>query len=251
MEPFPTWIVMITEWLGVIAVAWLLSATPRFQKRTVGFRYARRDGMVALTVSIVLVLIGWIFASSNLGKGLWELIRLPEAARALNPLFILAMLSLLIVLAALFLRGQPLKGAGWDSMNLRLGLQTGLALALLTLFLRNRVMDVLNGLSREEITYLLVVLGIALAEETVFRGYVQMRLCWWLGEKQGILATAAFNTLWRLPLLLAVGASSSFWMSLGMMLGQALLSGWLMQKTGSVLTTVLYRATSLWMNFYP
>lgn len=250
MELTPSWIVILTEWLGVIAVAWLLSATPRFRKQTVGFRYARRDGIVALTVGGVLVLIGWIFASSSPGKMLWELIRLPEPARRLNPLFILAMISLVITLAALFLRGQPLKGAGWNTTNLRLGIQTGLALALLTIFLRNRVMDVLNGLSREEIAYLLVVLGIALAEETIFRGYVQMRLCWWLGERQGVLATAALNTLWRLPLLLASGAYIVLWLNLVIMIGQAILSGWLMQKTGSVLTTILYRTTSLWMNFY-
>ncbi len=68
MELTPSWIVILTEWLGVIAVAWLLSATPRFRKQTVGFRYARRDGIVALTVGGVLVLIGWIFASSSPGK---------------------------------------------------------------------------------------------------------------------------------------------------------------------------------------
>ena len=118
---------------------------------------------------------------------------------------ILAGLSALPFIALLFFRRQPLRSAGWGSANLRIGLLVGLALALLTIFLRNRFNDIVRGLPPEQITLLLYWLGICLLEESIFRGYIQPRLAAWLGEIPGWVLVAALFALWRLPLWLSGG----------------------------------------------
>ncbi len=244
-------IAQIAEWLGVVAVAWLLTLLPRFRQTQTGFKYARRDGFAAVTLSLTAILFAALFAFSGLGKTLTALVRLPGAAAALSEPLALAVITLLPVVAALILRGQPPRSAGWGSRLLMPALQVGLALVLLTVFLRNRVMDVLSGLSTEETWYLLAALGVALAEETVFRGYIQVRLGWWLGQNQGWLLTALVYAAWKLPGLLAAGGGAAGWLpGLGLALGQGLVTGWLMRNSKHVLAPALYRAVSIWLNIF-
>lgn len=240
----------ITEWLGVIAVAWLLSLSPRFRHQPIGFKYARRDGLVAVTLALVIVFFSFLFATGKLGETLGGWFPLPGVAAELSRPLALAVLSLLAVGVALLLRGQPLRSAGWSGKSTGAALRVGLALALLTIFLRNRVMDVVNGISNEEAWYLLGAFGIAFAEETIFRGYVQLRLSWWLGETQGWLVAGLAYAAWRLPLVLSGGSLPAMLTGLGLALGQGLVCGWLMRKSGHVLAPVLYRTMSLWLNVF-
>ena len=228
-----TIVAQIAEWLGVIAVAWLLSLSPRFSRGQVGFRYARRDGMAALSIIFIAIIFSFIFYNSGLGDTLSGFFRLPGAAAELARPLALALFSLLPVIAALLLRGQPLRSAGWNGTMLRPGLQVGLALVLLTIFLRNRVMDVLGGISTDETWYLIGALGIAVAEETIFRGYIQLRL-----------------NFWRLPGLMGGSSLPVILIGLGLVLAQGLVTGFLMRKCNHLLAPVLYRAVSIWMNVF-
>ena len=236
--------------MGVIAVAWLLSLSPRFSRGQVGFRYARRDGMVALSIAFIAVLFAFLFDTTGLGDTLTAFIRFPGAAAALNRPLSLAIFSLLPVVAALLLRGQPLRSAGWNKEMLRLGVQVGLALVLLTIFLRNRVVDVLSGISTDQTWYLLAALGIAVAEETIFRGYIQLRLNFWLGENRGWIASGLIYALWRLPGLLGGASLPVILIGLGLVLVQGLVTGFLMRKSGHLIAPVLYRAVSIWLNVF-
>ena len=245
-----TIVAQIAEWLGVIAVAWLLSLSPRFSRGQVGFRYARRDGMAALSIIFIAIIFSFIFYNSGLGDTLSGFFRLPGAAAELARPLALALFSLLPVIAALLLRGQPLRSAGWNGTMLRPGLQVGLALVLLTIFLRNRVMDVLGGISTDETWYLIGALGIAVAEETIFRGYIQLRLNFWLGENRGWIATALAYAVWRLPGLMGGSSLPVILIGLGLVLAQGLVTGFLMRKCNHLLAPVLYRAVSIWMNVF-
>jgi membrane protease YdiL (CAAX protease family) len=240
-------IAQVSEWLGVIAVAWLLSLNPRFKQGQIGFLYARRDGLTAVAMSFTVIAFAFIFATTGLGQMLTGLVRLPARSADLSRPLAIAVLSLLPVLAALILRAQPPKSTGWSLKLLRPALSVGLALILLTIFLRNRVMDVVSGISPEEGYYLLGALGIALAEETIFRGYIQLRLGWWLGENRGWLATALVYAAWRLPLLLGSSSLPLTLLYLAVALAQGLVTGWLMRKCGHVLAPALYRAISIWL----
>ena len=240
----------LAEWLGVVAVAWLLSLAPKLQSAPVGFRYARRDGLIALALGAVAILFAYVFTLQGMGSFAERILKVSGAGQSLARPFVLAVITLLPFIAALLTRGQPLLSAGWSGKRMRTGLQTGLAVALLTIFLRNRVMDVLGGLSNDKIYYLLLALGIAAAEETIFRGYIQLRLSWWLGDKRGWIASALFFAAFRLPGLMMAGDLNKTLLGLAIALGEGLAAGWLMRKSNHVLAPILYRAASMWMNVF-
>jgi membrane protease YdiL (CAAX protease family) len=240
----------VAEWLGAIAVAWFLSLIPRFRVARLGFKYPRRDGIMALSLGATAILFAFIFNTPQLSDLAPQLIPVQGPAAGLAPQLFIAVVSLLPVIAALFMRGQPPRSAGWGRESLRVGLQSGLALALLTVLLRNRALDLINGISTPEVTYLLLAIGIALAEETIFRGYIQLRLGWWLGETKGWLVTGLIYAAFRFPVLLAAGDLNAALFGLLIALGQGLVAGFLMRKSGHILAPALYRAVSIWMDVF-
>jgi membrane protease YdiL (CAAX protease family) len=240
----------VAEWLGVIAVAWFLALIPRFRVEPVGFKYARRDGIMALALGATAVIFAYALTTPQLRDLALRFVPVQAAAAELANPFLIAALSLLPVLAALFMRGQPARSAGWGRAGLRAGLQIGLALALLTILLRNRALDLIHGINSVQAAYLLLALGIAFAEETIFRGYLQLRLGWWLGRTQGWLVTGLIYAAFRLPVILITSDSPALPLNLIIALGQGLVAGWLMRKSGHVLAPALYRAVSIWMNVF-
>ena len=87
-----------------------------------------------------------------------------------------------------------------------------------------------------------------MAEETVFRGYIQPRLISRLGEIPGWLLTSVVFALWQIPRLLGE-PSQTLLIGVGIGLVQGLVAGWVMQKTRHVLAPGLYRAISGWIAF--
>jgi len=233
-------ILLAAEYFGVIAVVMLLVLSPRVRgRRKVTFIYPRREALYALAGFFVIFALAVIYYERPGSSGL-------------RASLILAGLSALPFIALLFFRRQPLRSAGWGSANLRIGLLVGLALALLTIFLRNRFNDIVRGLPPEQITLLLYWLGICLLEESIFRGYIQPRLAAWLGEIPGWVLAAALFALWRLPLWLSGGQPLSAALpDLGLAFAQGILLGYIQRKTGSVLAPGLYRAISTWIRFLP
>ena len=129
------------------------------------------------------------------------------------------------------------------------GVQLGLAVGFLTLFLQNILPELFKGITMDQGYALLVWLGIALAEESLFRGYVQLRLEAWLGERWGWLAASGLSTLW---LLLFIGGQplSVLLPRLGLLLLQALVLGWMAQRSRGVLGGAIYRAMSGWLMMF-
>ncbi|MEM5776503.1 MAG: CPBP family intramembrane glutamic endopeptidase, partial [Anaerolineaceae bacterium] len=116
-----------------------------------------------------------------------------------------------------------------------------------TIFLRGKLMSIVNGVSAEEGVALALLLGISLAEETIFRGYLQLRMVSWLGQPAGWLAAAGMFILWRLPWVMV--SAADVWVSLAVLVIQSVLLGWVMQKTGHTAAPALYRAISDWLTF--
>ena len=124
-----------------------------------------------------------------------------------------------------------------------------LALALLALFLRGKIFAVINGLSTPELLYLPAMLAAAFAQETIFRGYVQLRMQSWLGEVWGWLAAAVLFAICQVPeLLFARGvALTELPMALVELLAFGLVLGWIMRKSGNILAPALYAAIHAWL----
>jgi len=243
------WLRTLSEMLGVSAIILLASRSPRIKSIVpLGFRYPFRDGPVALSLFVLL----FVFAFQVYRwPALLDLIPV-ELETLYGQTFLragLALAALLIILLALILRGQPLWSASWQKTNLRMSIYAGVAAGFLTLFLRNRFMTVLGGVSPEAGRGLLVLLVMCLAEETVFRGYIQPRLVSWWGPRWGLVGAVAAYVLWQLPGRLWVLPFAGIWPVLVIALVQGALLAWMRQKTGHVIGGILYRTLSAWLAF--
>jgi membrane protease YdiL (CAAX protease family) len=229
----------LSEWLGVIAVIWLASLSKSFQPKSLGFVYPRREGYVSLGLfALILVFAFFFYASMAKPEGpislLWQRLTVAD-------------LSVLPFLLALLVRGQPPRSAGWGRAMLGPSFRVGMALAFLTIFLRGKIYSLINGVDSSEMFALLAWVGISLAEESIFRGYLQLRLSSWLGDRWGWLASAGLFVLWQVPRLLANPAN--LLVILGLAAVQGLILGWLARKSGHVLAGVLYRTISEWAGY--
>ncbi len=241
----------LSEWLGVIAVAWMMGIAARFQKPVTGFKYARRDGLVALGLSTVLLVFAFAYQFFNPPNFPDPAPITPGPIEDLGHALILAVLGLLPVLAALFTRKQPVRSAGWNLPLITPGLLMGAAIALLTIFLRNRHYDILLGVDSSELNKLFLALGIALAEETIFRGYIQLRLVWWLGLWRGILLTSVLYTGWHLAAWVGRLPAETIAILVVLTLLQSMVLGWVARRSGGVAAGALYRAISIWASVFP
>ncbi len=210
--------------------------------------HALRDGVIALSLWALaflmeLGLVSGVLpvpASFNLANQTG-----PLAQFGFEPLAAVA--AVIIVFASMLYRRQPLKSAGWNRLTLRNGILVGVALAFLTIFLRAKFNALFSGLSAVQVNALLLAAVICLAEETMFRGYLQLRLQWWLGKAWGFLLTAVLFTLWRLPFFLAAPETLLF--NTVATLVQGLLLGWIMQSCGNVVAPAIYAIISTWCYF--
>jgi membrane protease YdiL (CAAX protease family) len=230
----------LIELATAAAVGWIARSAPSFRYRQIGFVHKQREGVIALVLWVVLLLLAAGAAAGVLPAVLSGVSGLPVP---LEKEFTAAMLSLLVTGGLLSARRQPLKSLGWGRATLRNGTLLGISLVFMVFFLGGRFMDVIQALSRN-LPGVLVVAALCLAEETIFRGYIQLRLDWWLGRRWGLLATAGLAVVWRLPFLLALPGELAFRFGLG--LAQAAVLGWLAQCSGHTLAPALYRILSTW-----
>jgi membrane protease YdiL (CAAX protease family) len=248
------WIANLSEWMGVIAVAWLLSISPRFKIPPVGFLYARRDGLVALGMYGLALASAFIYYAYNppvqgytVGPGapIFQLAAAPvtDLVQAL----VIAGISLIPVVVAMLVRRQPVRSMGWHQGILMPAALMGVGLAFITLFLRNRFWALLGGVGTPEFFVLLTALGISLAEETIFRGYLLLRLAWWLGEWPGLVLTSLMYTAWHLPAWLGHQPLESILLLCGLTFIQGMVLGWIMRKSHHILAPALYKAMSIWV----
>ncbi len=235
---------LLAEWLGVLGVVWLAGISPAFKPPPVGFKYPRREGLVALALFAVVFVFGllqwagWlrpILTSDN------------PAMQTIMARLNLAVLGLLPFIAALLSRRQPLRSAIGGRVMLGANVRLGLALMFLSLFLRGKFSAVMDGVTPDEGTMFLVSAVICLAEEFIFRGYIQLRMRSWLGEGRGWIATAGLFILYQLPFWAADG--QQVLLNLALSVAQALVLCLVAQRSKHILAPVLYRVMSEWL-FY-
>lgn len=241
------WLGYVSEWLGAIAVVMIAAVSPLLKKvRRIEFRFPRREATFALTLFALIYFFTFQYFTSDIFNFLKiAATSFPGGENAERML--LSMISLVPFALALLLRGQPLKSAGWGRENLRAGLIVGLLLVFLSIFLRGKFIALLDGITPAEGSLLFVILLLCLAEETIFRGYIQLRLMSFLGNTWGWLATAALYLMWQLPGRVVLHPLEEVWVSLVIAGVQGLLLGWIMRKTGHVTSTILFRAVAAWI----
>jgi len=235
------YILFAAEWIGAVAVGMIAGLSPKFTRIKLAFKYPRREGVVSLGVFLFAMFIALVISSiPSLALG--------SLSRDQSERLIVAAGSLVPVIVALWRRKQPVRSAGWSREKLYAALQLGMALAFFSIFLRGKFNAVITGLNSESLGLLAYCLVMALMEETAFRGFIQPRLASWWGETAGWLAASALFVLCQLPRLLAVPEQLLF--NLVLVVGQSLVAGYLMQRSGHVLAPALYRAVSIWLLFF-
>jgi membrane protease YdiL (CAAX protease family) len=240
---------LLAELIGVVAVTMLLGMSPLFKRRPLAFQFPRREVIISFSLALLVGVSLWIVYSI-----------LPVALPTVPKTFLFSTTQLLYqglvaliiftpFAAALVVRGQPWRSAGLGRQTLRPSLQLGLALAVITIFLRGKLYSILGGLSISEIYLLVAVLAIGFAEEFAFRGYIQPRLSGWMGERWGWVVTALVFTLCHIPGQLLVAKTTTpaaLGISLLDLLVFGLVQGWVMRKSGNILAPALFHAIHLW-----
>lgn len=235
---------LLPEWLGAVAVLMLATLSPRFKRPPLVFKYARRDGMLALSGFAIIMVLAFIFSQVNIGA-----ITAPfsQNLRGLANRMLLALVCAVPFIAALLVRKQPWRSIGWNRAMQMPALQLGFALAFMTIFLRGKFNSLFTGMNADAVNALWMWLVTVLAEETIFRGYLQLRFTTWWGQRAAWLGTAGLFLLWQLPRWVASPDTLVFNLVVGAV--QALLCGWIMRQSGHVAASTLYRAVSEWLLF--
>jgi membrane protease YdiL (CAAX protease family) len=233
----------LSEWLGVIAILMIVERVTGVKPVPVVFQYPQREKWYSLAVFGLASFFSIFFFFKKIA------IPLDLAVEIDPPLvtrLVVSGLSLAVIALALFYRRQPALSAGWGHKKVARGaLRLGLALVFLTIFLRGKAINLLNGVTAAEGAAFLLWLGISFAEESVFRGYLQLRFNAWVGERFGWLLTALLYFLWQIPFYLQIVAGS--WEKIIIAAVQSLILGWIMRKSGHVLAPFLYHAFSEWV----
>lgn len=241
------WLGYLSEWLGVIAVVMIAGTSPLLRKvRPLDFRYPNREATYALSLFAVVYIIAFQYFSGDLLRFLREFAGVFPGGEVAQRM-LLAVIALIPFVAAVAFRGQPLRSMGWQKENLRGGLIVGLLVMVVVLFLRGKFLPLLKGVTTQQAGLLPVWLIYAFAEETLFRGYIQLRLDAYLGKKWGWLAAAGLFLLWQLPGRLWLFPAAQIWQPIVIAAVQGLLCGWIMKKTNHVAASALYRAFAGWL----
>jgi len=166
-----------------------------------------------------------------------------------NQRLLLAVILMTPFVLALVYRRQPIRTLGWGK-TFRPSFQLGLGLLALIIFLHGKIFAIINHMSGSLAVLFLVLLVIALLEESVFRGYIFIRLTAGFGSTSGLVMTALLATIWQAALLVDFNAAISVVLpGLAIILVQSLVLGWVMKKSGHVIAPAMYAAISNFMIF--
>lgn len=236
-------IAAISEWLGVIATTILLTISTRFRQiRPVTFIHKRREGITVLSLFTLIIILAIMLYTGTFRISLQQI-----GNGVLWLRMFVALLSILPFAAVFFSRRQPFLSVGWGKQMVGPSLQLGFALLLLTIFLSGKINRLITGgVSELAWSNLAIWCGICLAEESIFRGYIQIRLSAWMGKWQGLCATALLFIIWQIPRLWGL-SGDAIALNLLLSAGQGLVLGWLMQKNGHLFAPLLYRIISEWI----
>lgn len=227
----------------------LLTLNPRFRQHSpITFLFPKREAVAASIVIVGLFITGFfIFNGSDLAPFVPMTGSTPTLEAVVQQLTA-AGIGVLLVAAALMYRRQPIRSTGWNRSLLMPALQLGIALIIITIFLSGKLSILMDGIDQEQSKALWLLTLLALAEETIFRGYLQPRFASRIGKIPGWLLTSGLFALWQIPRLWGE-PTQVLLIGIGYALVEGLLAGWMMQKSQHILGPGIYRAVAGWLMF--
>jgi membrane protease YdiL (CAAX protease family) len=241
-----TILLIVAEWIGVIAVGMLAGLSPQLQKiRPLQFLFPRREASVTLSTNAILFVFSIFLYIRFFTTAIEPGVNQPEI---LWQRILLDLIALAAFGAALYIRKQPVRSALWGRDALRPNIQFGFLLIMLSIFLRGRVFAIINGVDANEGLALVQWLIISLCEVSIFFGFSQPRLIARFGENIGWIASAILFALWQIiPLALHGTDGQTALLQVALAIGQGFLLGWITRKSRHCLAPILYLAASQWL----
>lgn len=242
-------LIIVSEWMGVGSVTWIAGLSPRFHRRPITFIYQRRENIISFSLLALALLVGFFVKLELARAEVKPILSLPDVVFLR---IILAIVLLVPFIIALIYRRQPIRTIGWGNKTFRPAFQLGLGLAILVIFLHGKIFSIINNFNTSQIILYLVILLTALIEESVFRGFILIRLDSGFGKITGLIVTALLFTLWRAAFFIAKGDTLDVIIpSIAITLVQSLLLGWIVQKSGHIISPALYRSVSDFVQYLP
>ncbi len=161
-------------------------------------------------------------------------------------IFLILLIPMFVVLARDRLKLSDLQ---YRKSNLILSLFLGILIGLIFLILSGRILQILK-LSKSSLLFAgLQYLVVGFAEETLFRGYVQVRFIAQWGFWKGFISTSVIFCLWHFPTY-SLGMNMSFSaasIEVIKVLPLSLLLGYSLEKTGNIITPVMIHLFINWV----
>lgn len=257
MRPY---ILLLIELIGVVAVVQILSISPAIQlRRPVKFTQPNREGYAALSMIILVIVFTAIVSQFSLMTLVGMIpfqaflpslvIARPESFSLTGLIIQVGFMAILVApfVVGLFRRKQPWLSVGLKKQMLKGGLQVGLALIMIVVFLRGKVTSLIYGPYTLDLLFLFLgSIIVCFAEEFIFRGFVQLRLMDWLGETKGWLAASGLFAIWSvLPLLSA--PLETILITTAYRLAMGLLLGWIARRSGGIIGGWMYHTIHTWL----
>lgn len=250
-------VIQSLTFLLIAGIVYLLTRALNLHPKAHSFENPERAGLSAL----LAIWIGWLLTAALFIFLRWggssQHAPLDEPTYGpddvLNQILI-AVLAFSPALVAMRLRREPLESAGIGSTNLLKALLVGLVLALLTLaslfFSGIDVQAAWDGLSTSHFWALIVYLVVGFSEEFAFRGYLQTRLVTWLGTLSGwVIASLVMAFAHVIQRMTMMGLSlTQALLSSAFLIPISLLMGYIMLRTGNIVTPGIFHTMVDWVN---
>ncbi|MFQ5892445.1 MAG: CPBP family intramembrane glutamic endopeptidase [Candidatus Methanofastidiosia archaeon] len=177
-----------------------LSSKLKFEKSELRFENPRKDAILA--IAIVLITFFLVFLAMYHGHE--EESPMPQLhekrytiSGILNQIFFILIVSIPAFIYLLSKKPTP-KSLGISRLNLKNSIMMGLILSFILLLAEGKLTK-LNTLTSNHFFALLYYTVIGFWEEIYFRGFLQLRMCAWLGEYRGFILTSVIFGFSHLP----------------------------------------------------
>lgn len=156
-------------------------------------------------------------------------------------------------LIAMKIRKESWQSAGVTRNNLGKSILLGCLLALVVIVACSECMTgILRGLNLDHFWSFLYYTVVGFSEEFAFRGYLQTRLCAWLGRWQGWLLASVLMALVHISQrvwMLGFDATTAF-LSSAYLIPISLIMGYVMLRTENIVAPAIYHTFADWVGVF-
>jgi len=232
---------------------WLVTRFYKPKDLEIRFTAPRRDvvlavGYVVGLFLIIAVVFSFLVRSAGGPLGTPEQF---DFRRALSQWGVYAAMSFIPVSIILKIRKQSFETVGITKKNMRLSFEVGIVLSILIIILSTNPEQFLSNFFSGNTLYAFIYyLAVGFGEELLFRGFLQLRCSFWLGELRGLILASTIMALAHLPqriFALGLDPLQALISALSLM-PFSLLMGFLMLRTRNILGPGILHTVTNWVS---